>query len=139
MTYEEIFTKAEKVFKSGDLTGFDGDFAVQVDIQGEGEGAFYIAYKNGALDVAPYEYYDRDAILMATAEDFVKIAEGSLDAVAAFTVGKLKVDGSIDKALELQKMINVMEKNAKSAAKSAPKAAAPKAPAKNNGKNRKKK
>ncbi len=52
MTYEEIFAKAQSLFGKGDATGFDGDFAIQVNITGEGEGAFYIAYKNGALDIA---------------------------------------------------------------------------------------
>ena len=106
MTYEEIFAQAKEAFTSGDITGYKGDFAIQVNITGEGEGAFYIAFKDNALDVAPYEYYDRDAILIASAEDFIKIADGSLNAVAAFTTGRLKVEGSIDKALELQKMID---------------------------------
>ncbi|MDE6764031.1 MAG: SCP2 sterol-binding domain-containing protein [Oscillospiraceae bacterium] len=123
MTYEEIFAKAESLFAKGDATGFDGDFAIQVNITGEGEGAFYIAYKNGALDVAPYEYHDRDAILFASAENFLKIADGSLGAVPAFLSGKLKVEGSTEKALELDKLITFMKKKAKEESKSAPKAA----------------
>ncbi|MCM1024155.1 MAG: SCP2 sterol-binding domain-containing protein [Prevotella sp.] len=114
MTYEEIFAKAQSLFAKGDASGFEGDFAIQVNITGEGEGAFYIAYKNGALDVAPYEYHDRDAILYASAENFLKIAEGSLGAVPAFLSGKLKVEGSTDKALELDKLITYMKKKAAS-------------------------
>lgn len=121
MTYEEIFAKAQSLFSKGDATGFDGDFAIQVNITGEGEGAFYIAYKNGALDVAPYEYHDRDAILFASAENFLKIADGSLGAVPAFLSGKLKVEGSTDKALELDKLITYMKKKAKEENKPAPK------------------
>lgn len=132
MTYEEIFLKAQSLFGKGDAAGFDGDFAIQVNITGEGEGAFYIAYKNGALDIAPYEYHDRDAKLIANAENFLKIAEGELGAVPAFLSGKLKVEGSTEKALELDKLINFMKDKAKkeskadkAAEKSAPKAAAP--------------
>lgn len=117
MTYDEIFETAKSLFAKGDATGFDGDFAIQVNITGEGEGAFYIAYKNGALDVAPYEYHDRDAILFATAENFLKIADGSLGAVPAFFSGKLKVEGSTDKALELERMITYMKKKAKAESK----------------------
>ena len=109
MTYEEIFAKAQSLFGKGDATGFDGDFAIQVNITGEGEGAFYIAYKNGALDIAPYEYHDRDAKLIANAENFLKIAEGELGAVPAFLSGKLKVEGSTEKALELDKLITYMK------------------------------
>lgn len=121
MTYEEIFAQARDAFTSGDTTGFNGDFAIQVNIIGEGEGTFYIAFKGGNLDVAPYEYYDRDAILIASASDFIKIADGSLNAVAAFTTGRLKVEGSIDKALELQKMIEIIGKNGKKSKKAAKK------------------
>lgn len=134
MTYEEIFAKAQSLFSKGDATGFDGDFAIQVNITGEGEGAFYIAYKNGALDVAPYEYHDRDAILFASAENFLKIAEGSLGAVPAFLSGKLKVEGSTDKALELDKLITYMKKKAKEENKSAAKKPAPKPAGKKGGK-----
>lgn len=134
MTYEEIFAKAQSLFSKGDATGFDGDFAIQVNITGEGEGAFYIAYKNGALDVAPYEYHDRDAILFASAENFLKIADGSLGAVPAFLSGKLKVEGSTDKALELDKLITYMKKKAKEENKSAAKKPAPKSAGKKGGK-----
>lgn len=134
MTYEEIFAKAQSLFAKGDASGFDGDFAIQVNITGEGEGAFYIAYKNGALDVAPYEYHDRDAILFASAENFLKIAEGSLGAVPAFLSGKLKVEGSTDKALELDKLITYMKKKAKEENKSAAKKPAPKSAGKKGGK-----
>lgn len=134
MTYEEIFAKAQSLFSKGDATGFDSDFAIQVNITGEGEGAFYIAYKNGALDVAPYEYHDRDAILFASAENFLKIAEGSLGAVPAFLSGKLKVEGSTDKALELDKLITYMKKKAKEENKSAAKKPAPKPAGKKGGK-----
>lgn len=134
MTYEEIFAKAQSLFAKGDASGFNGDFAIQVNITGEGEGAFYIAYKNGALDVAPYEYHDRDAILFASAENFLKIAEGSLGAVPAFLSGKLKVEGSTDKALELDKLITYMKKKVKEENKSAAKKPAPKSAGKKGGK-----
>ena len=109
MTYEEIFSKAKELLTSGSTAGFNGDFAIQI-----------IAFKNGALAVEPYDYRDNDAVLTASADDFLKITNGSLNAVLAFTTGKLKVGGSIDKALELQKMIEVIAKN-KKAEKPAPK------------------
>ena len=123
MTYEEIVAKVRDLFSGADVSGVGEHLAYQFNIVGEGEGAFYIAFKDNALDVAPYEYYDRDAILIASAEDFIKIADGSLNAVAAFTTGRLKVEGSIDKALELQKMIEVMGKNGKKTDKAAKKPA----------------
>ena len=53
----------------------------------------------------PYEYHDRDVLFTCTAETLMKIADGKLDPVFAFTVGKLKVDGSIEKALKIKEVI----------------------------------
>ena len=112
MTYEEIFAKAKEHILSQAPEGLEGHLAVQVNIIGEGQGAFYIELLNGKVYVEPYEYYDRDCIFIITAEDFLAICEGTLDPVAAFTKGKLKIDGSIDKALEFSKIVE----NAKKAA-----------------------
>lgn len=51
-------------------------------------------------------YYDRDCIFIVSGDDFLKICRGELNPVWAFTTGKLKVQGSIDKALEFQKISN---------------------------------
>ena len=53
----------------------------------------------------PYEYYDRDAIFICSADTLLKLAAGKLDPVFAFTTGKLKVEGSLEKALMLQKFV----------------------------------
>ena len=65
-----------------------------------------IKAKEGKLYVEPYEYYDRDAIFTCSAETLFKINEGKLDPVLAVTLGKLKVEGNIDKALYLKKLID---------------------------------
>ncbi len=116
MTYQEIFEKSKEHILSHSPEGLEGHLAVQVNIVGEGEGAFYIELLNGKVSVEPYEYYDRDCIFNITAEDFLAICEGTLDPVAAFTKGKLKIDGSIEKALEFSKIFEQAKKKAKSAA-----------------------
>ena len=95
MTYEEIFEKAKTELMKSDVSQFTDHLAVQVDITGEGEGAFYIELKDGKLSVEPYEYYDRDVKLIATAKNFLKLVNGSLNAVLAYTTGKLKIEGDI--------------------------------------------
>ena len=104
MTFQEIFEEVRKEIYSNDLSGLEGHLAVQVNIVGEGEGAFYIELLDGKVYVEPYEYYDRDCIFIITAADFLKIISGELSPVWAFTSGKLKVQGSIEKALEFQKI-----------------------------------
>jgi len=119
MTYEEIVQTAREELSKIDASGFDGHLAVEIDVTGEGEGAFYIEFKDGTVDVQPYEYYDNDCKLIASASTLTKLIAGKLDAVAAFMTGKLKVEGSIDKALEFQKLLSVKpaKKKAKAAAK----------------------
>ncbi|WP_295217798.1 SCP2 sterol-binding domain-containing protein [Ruminococcus sp.] len=110
MTYEEIFSAAKAEFMKADVSKLTDHLAIQVNIVGEGEGAFYIELLDGKLYVEPYEYYDRDVKLIATAEDFLKIADGSMNSVFAYTTGKLKVEGDLGKAMELQKMIETIKK-----------------------------
>lgn len=110
MTYEEIFEKSKKLILANDASGIEGHLAVQVDITGEGEGAFYIELNDGKLAVEPYEYYDRDCKFIVSGEDFLSICDGSLDGVKAFTNGKLKVEGDIDKALQVSELMGKVKK-----------------------------
>ncbi len=114
MTYEEIFAKTKETVLANEVEGLEGHLAVEVDIIGEGEGAFYIELKDGGVNVEPYEYYDNDCKLIVSGADFLKICDGSLDAVKAFTVGKLKVEGNIDKALEFSKIVEKVRASKKS-------------------------
>lgn len=122
MTYEEIFAKSKETIMQADVSGFDNHLAIQVDITGEGEGAFYIELKDKELHVEPYEYYDHDCKFIISAKNFLKLIDGSLNPVAAFTVGKLKVEGSIEKALEFQKIAEAVKPAKKTAKKAAAKA-----------------
>ena len=76
MSYEEVFTKVKEIFMKADVSR-----------------------------VEPYEYYDRDAKFICSADTLMKLASGKLDPVFAFTTGKLKVEGSLEKALMLQMFV----------------------------------
>lgn len=122
MTYEKIVSYVKKALTKKDVSKL-ADVAVQVDIIGEGEGAFYVAAKDGKVEVAPYEYYDYTAKYVVTADELMNVVDGK---VAADTVGTVDGDAS---ALALL----VAEKKAatkKAAAKAPAKKAAAKAPAK---------
>lgn len=105
MTYEEIFNSVKEQFMNADVSGIKEHLAYQFNIVGEGEGIFYAEVKDGQLYVEPYEYFDRDVIFICTAQILLKIASGKLDPVLAFTTGKLKVEGSIEKALLLKEFL----------------------------------
>ena len=105
MTYEQTLEKFKDMFKDTDVSHVEEHLAYQFNITGEGAGAFYAEVKDGKLFIEPYEYYDRDAAFTCSAENLFKIIKGELDPVVAFTFGKLKVDGNIDKALKIKELL----------------------------------
>lgn len=104
MTFNELLTKVRAMAENIDASGVDF-LAVQVNIKGDNGGVFYIEVKNGNISVEPYEYNDRSCGITMSMDNFNKLIDGKLDPVAAFTLGKLKVDGDIGKALEFAKLI----------------------------------
>lgn len=118
MTYAEYFYEIKNKFMGTDVSDIKEHLAFQFDIEDEEAGGiFYVEVKDGQLFVEPYEYYDRDAKFIADVDTFMKIAEGKLDPIAAFTTQKLKVEGNIDKALKLKDIIELKQKEAKKAKK----------------------
>ena len=61
--------------------------------------------KDGKINVEPYEYNDRNCAVTMSLTDFNKLIDGKLDPVLAFTMGKLKVDGDMGKALEFANVL----------------------------------
>ena len=112
MTYEKIFSDIEKNFKKAKIGDFTGEFAFQFNITGEGEGIFYAAYKNGILEIQPYDYKDRDVIFTADGKTLIDIAAGKLEPITAINEGKLSVDGNQELAKELMLLINHEKKTA---------------------------
>ena len=105
MTYDEIVEKVRTRLKDVKEDKLNGFLAIQVNITGEGEGAFYVEVKDGKLNVEPYEYNDRQAKVIMSSANFLKLLDGKLDPVAAFTLGKLKIEGSVEKVLEFSKLL----------------------------------
>lgn len=106
MTYADLFSEIKGRFMDADVSDINGHFAYQFNITGEGEGAFYVEVKDGQLFIEPYEYHDRDAAFTCSADVLMKMVDGKLDPVMAFTLQKLKVDGSIEKALQFKNILD---------------------------------
>ena len=105
MTYEEMFTKAKALLADADASSSQGHLAYQFNITGEAHGAFYLEVRDGVLSIEPYTYHDRDVLFTCSAETLFKIAAGKTDPVGAVLLGKMKVEGNIDKALMLKELI----------------------------------
>ncbi|BCZ26507.1 SCP2 sterol-binding domain-containing protein [Claveliimonas bilis] len=110
MTYADMFAEVKGMFMEADVSDITEHLAYQFNITGEAEGIFYVEVKEGKLYVEPYEYFDRDAMFICTAETLMKIASGKQDPILAVTLGKLKVEGNIEKALKLKQFIDSRKK-----------------------------
>ena len=129
MTYEQIFEKVKKSFIKATAKNFSDSFAFQFNITGEGEGIFYVCFKDGVLEVEPYDYKDRDVIFTADGATFIAIAEGKLEPITAINEGKLFIDGNFELSKQLMGMIPAKKAAKKPAAKTETKKAAEKKPA----------
>ncbi|MGN0457696.1 MAG: SCP2 sterol-binding domain-containing protein [Eubacterium sp.] len=106
MTYESIVEATRNKFYDVNVSSVQGTLAFQINIEGKAvNGIFYIEIKNGEVHVEPYEYYDRNAIIHINGTNWIKLINGKLDPVFAFTTGKLKVDGDLNAALEIIKFL----------------------------------
>ena len=105
MTYEEmveIITKNAAKVPSGEILGH---IAVQLNIEGEAEGAFYVEFNNGKVTVAPYEYFDRDILIVCSAEQAIGMSEVKYDPVKGFQNGEIYVEGNLGRLELLKEML----------------------------------
>jgi len=99
MTYEKIVEKVRKSLSKIDATAVNGHLAVQVDIYGEGEGAFYIEVKDGRISVEPYEYFDHDLRIRCKGSEIIALVEGKkniLDEVSSENIEALRNVSRLD-------------------------------------------
>ena len=116
MTYEEVVKEAQKIVAKGDASGIKDHLAVQYNITGEGEGAFYMEVKDGQIDVQPYDYRDRDILVTADAQTILDMMSGKLDMVHAYLTRKISAEGDLGK-------VDIAKKAEKAAAKAEKKTA----------------
>lgn len=99
MTYEQIVERVRGIYEHGaDARDIFEHVALQINIEGEGHGAFYIEIANRQICVEPYEYYDRDAIITITADNIFHILDGEIPFEEAYQKGLFTVQGDIEKA-----------------------------------------
>ena len=95
MTYEELVELVQKNARLGGNPGISGHVAIQVNVEGEAEGAFYVEFSNGKITIMPYEYYDRDLVIFCHYQQVVDMARGILDPIAAYESGQIWVEGNV--------------------------------------------
>ncbi|MBQ8407596.1 MAG: SCP2 sterol-binding domain-containing protein [Clostridia bacterium] len=106
MTFIEAYEKIRAAMEKSNPAEIEGHLAIQVNLNDEdAQGIMYIEVKDGQLFVEPYDYYDHDAILTASYKDVVRVMGGRLGYDKAVENGVFTVDGDLEKAAELKKLV----------------------------------
>ena len=93
MRYEEIVERVREAMKVVQVSRQVGHLAYQFNVEGEGAGYFYVELDDGRVNVAPYEYFDRDLVIVTTAEVIMQMLSGKVTPRAAYTNGLITVYG----------------------------------------------
>ena len=75
---------------------------VQFDLSGDNGGKWWLKIHDGTAESGKGEIENPNLTLLASAEDYVKIALGQMDGTAAFMQGKLKIKGDMGLAIKFQ-------------------------------------
>ena len=124
MTFEEIVKQVEDVAKKLDAKKVKEHIVYEFDIIEEGHGALYFELINGRINVQPFEYYDRDLKIVATADLLTRILSGEEDPVAANEGGRIYVEGNSKDLIVLKDLLAGGSKKASDTKASTTKASA---------------
>ncbi|MEE5992691.1 MAG: SCP2 sterol-binding domain-containing protein [Oscillospiraceae bacterium] len=116
MTYHELVAKVQAALAKADASKVENHIAVQVNVTGEAEGAFYIEISDGVPVAQPFDYNDRDALLTADGAEILNVVQGKVSLEDAIKEGKIAHEGDWDKTVELSSVIPVKKRGRKAAA-----------------------
>jgi len=80
------------------------DVVFQYRISGPGGGEWYAVVKDGACEVKEGTHGKPTTTVSMSSEDFLSLMGGKLNAMAAYTSGKLKIEGDIMKSQLIEKL-----------------------------------
>lgn len=101
MTYEELVGKIQTLALQADASETKDHIAIQFNIYGECEGALYMEINRGRIDVQPYEYFDRHALVYVDGGTLLAVLTGELSSDEALKSGSLVIQGYYDYTLHL--------------------------------------
>jgi putative sterol carrier protein len=99
-TASDYFETLEQRFVPAAAHGVDAVF--QWELSGESGRVFHALVQNGGIRVTPGPHARPSVALVMPAEDYVRVVNGELDGMRAFTSGRGKVKGSIPLAMKMR-------------------------------------
>ena len=102
LTVKGIFERIPDAFLADKAAGVEVVF--QFDISGDEGGSWHVTVKDGICEVAEGSHASPTTTIKMVDEDFVKMITGKLNAMSAFTSGKLKIEGDLMKSQLIEKL-----------------------------------
>ena len=100
VTAAEFFTALPGRFNPAAAVGVTA--IIQFELSGDGGGTWHVTVADGACEVASGPHDDPTLVVVASAENWLKVVAGSLDPQLAFLTGRLKVRGDMGLAMRLR-------------------------------------
>lgn len=102
LTVKAVFGRMPGAFQKDRASGVDVVF--QYHIVGPAGGEWYVTIKGGTCEVKTGEHAQPTTTIMMSDEDFLNLINGKLNAMQAYTSGKLKIQGDIMKSQLIEKL-----------------------------------
>jgi putative sterol carrier protein len=102
LTVAGIFEGIPSAFQADKAAGVDVVF--QFDISGDKGGVWHAIIKDGTCEVAEGSHGNPTTTIKMADDDFVKLITGKLNAMSAFTSGKLRIEGDLMKSQLIEKL-----------------------------------
>ncbi len=102
LTVKAVFERITEAFQPDKAVGVDVVF--QFRISGSGGGEWYVEIKDGTCQSHEGSHPKPTTTIIMSDEDFLSLIQGKLNAMLAYTSGKLKIEGDIMKSQLIEKV-----------------------------------
>ncbi len=102
---QEVFEHIDEGFNPAKAEGVDAVF--QFNLTGDNGGQYWVKVANQQAEVHEGTHDAPTMTITATAENYIALVNGDLNAMKAFMQGKVKVKGDMGLALRLQAMFGI--------------------------------
>ncbi len=102
---KEAFSLMKENFNAAKAAGVTG--SILFDLTGEGGGKWAIKIADGSFEVVEGSVDSPTTTLTMSADDFVGMANGTVNAMAAFMQGKIKLQGDMGLAMKFQTIFGI--------------------------------
>ncbi len=104
LSVADVFEQMPGAFKADAAAGVDVVF--QFDISGSGGGTWHVLVSDQTCEVKAGPHQSPTTTIAMADEDFIALMEGRLNAMRAYTSGKLKIGGDLMKSQLVEKLFS---------------------------------